>query len=591
MRPASILVTPSLDAAREVLLDELNIDWVPMTAQEFAERVLAPLEAEMRAGHALLSALQEGRQRRSRPSPVGEYIERSRPASPDYLLGREPAWSDIREGIAVARECDEQVHTSAQAILAGGSDQRALVITGTAASGKSTAIMRLAIRLWADGVSTYWLDEQSNVDPHGLREIVGETTEPIAIVVDDADLFGRSTTTWARDLPQLRPGVLMAFAVRSTKLEGLLDAATLGVEPFQIPMPNLTDSDIDGLLNVLDRHNRLGILKGRSHDEQVRAFAKEAGRQLLVAMIKATSGQELRDKVYAEFAELTDLKKRIYATVALVNSQRYSLDRDELMIAAGAADNETLNAVEELVRANIIDRDDLYHNYRARHRYIADELINGAATRPYVGPVLANVCFAFATRVQDDMPRHARPWRRLIRFISHQYIRQIVSPADGARVYDRLEDVLQWDYHYWLQRGSLEVEDGDLERATNFLSQARALSTGDPKVETAYAYLLMKKAARNPSHSGARAWLDDGWETLEEMIEATGRVDAYPYHVLGSQGLAWARRAPLTLLEKRAVLASLLRIVEEGVRHHPRAQDLAALLRDLKGDWLSTTVS
>ena len=157
-------------------------------------------------------------------------------------------------------------------------------------------------------------------------------------------------------------------------------------------------------------------------------------------------------------------------------------------------------------------------------------------------------------------------------------------------MYDRLEDVLSWDYHYWLQRGSFEVEDGDLERATNFLSQARALSPGDAKVETAYAFLLMKKAAKNPNHADARAWLEEGWETLSEMAQTSGRVDPYPYHILGSQELSWARHAPLTVVEKRRVLASLLKTLEEGVKYHPRAEDLAKLRADLTNEWLGTTV-
>lgn len=591
LRPGSCLVTPTLDPARRIVLTELNIDWIPMTAAEFAERMLVGMKAEVEAGHRVLASRADAEQRVS-PRLVIDLLAESRPKSGDYLLGTEPAWSDIQEGVAVERECDAELHALAQSIIQGWSDQRCMVITGTAASGKSTCAMRLALRLSATGIATYWIDEESNIDPHSLRELVTATSDPVAIFVDDADLFGRIATSWARDLPTLRPHVLLVLCVRSTKLDSLVDQAAVGSGAYTCAMPPLADSDIDALLATLDHHNRLGILKGRTPAEQFEAFSREAGRQLLVAMIKATSGRELRERVFDEFAELPSEKKFIYAMIALVHSQRFTLDRDEILAAIGQSGNETLNSIEQLAQSGIITRRDILRNYRTRHRYIADELINGSAARPYIAGVLESVCFAFATRVRDDMPRHARPWRRLIRFLNHQYIKKIVAPEDGRRVYARVEDILTSDFHFWLQRGSFELvlDDGDLGLATNFLGQARGLAPGDIKVETAYAHLLMKKAARNPSHSEAPDWLDEGRDTLLGIIEGTGSTDPYPYHVLGSQGLSWVRRAPLSDIEKRGVLASLLRVSEKALSFHPHADDLAALHRDIKAEWLATTV-
>jgi hypothetical protein len=591
LRPGSCLVCPSLNPARKVLLRELHVDWVPMTAEEFAGEVLSELDEAVAEGHRLLRAKYEADVRRSRPRLVSELASVGGSASAEYLLGQEPTWADIQHGVAVARECDEGVYEIARMVLSSGEACPPLVVTGTAGSGKSTCLMRLALRLSAEGVPVYWLDEQSNVEPHSLREVVLESQDPLAILVDDADLFGRMITGWARELPQLRAGVLFGAALRSPKVDGLLDAGTLGIQPYESAMPHLTDPDIDALLEVLDRYNRLGVLKGKSRGERVEAFRREAGRQLLVAMIQATSGKKLREKVFKEFAELPDDKKLLYAIVCLVHSQRYTLDRDEILIATGEATNELLNSLETLVQRHVIVRDTLYSGYRARHRMIADELVNAMEFRPFIGPVLQGVCFAFATRVRPDMPRSARPWRRLIRFVNHDYITQIVTPEVGREMYGRLEDLLTWDYHYWLQRGSLEVEKGDLELATNFLGQAKSLAPGERNVETEYAYLLTKKAARNPTHPSAAEWFDDGREALEELIETFGKRDPYPCHVLGSQGLAWARHGNLPSLEKRGLLAKLLEAVNAGIENHPRADDLRVLKRDLEAEWLLTAVS
>jgi len=388
----------------------------------------------------------------------------------------------------------------------------------------------------------------------------------------------------------VKPGVLFAVAVRSTRLEGILDRETLGAETLEISMPHLSDADIDSLINVLDMENRLGVLKGLSHADRVSAFQKEAGRQLLVAMIQATSGRLFREKVLEEFQELSPLQRQIYAALCLVSSQRWTMDRQEIILACGSLGNEMLDAVESLARRNVITRRDIHSNYGARHRVIADEIVHAMEFRQYMATVLEGVCFAFASGVNSGLPRSNRQWRRLIRFLNHQFILQVATPDVGRHVYENVEKILHWDYHYWLQRASLEVEQGDLNLATNFLDQARSISPGERLIETEYAYLLIKRASKSPEHGNAEEWFAEGRKYLEELIAQTGSRDSYPYHVLGSQGLAWARQAKIPVLEKRELLKELMEIVKSGVSFHPRSEDLPTLAKDLEKEWLLTAV-
>src|SRR5262249_1374296 len=148
-----------------------------------------------------------------------------------------------------------------------------------------------------------------------------------------------------------------------------------------------------------------------------------------------------------------------------------SLDREEILLAAGNATNETLNALETLVRRHVVVRSDVQTGYMARHRVIADELVSAMEFRPFIGSVMEGVCFAFASRVSPNGPRTTRAWRKLIRFVNHAFLLRLAPYDVGRAIYARIEDALRWDYNYWLQRGSLEVEQGDLELATNFLGQ------------------------------------------------------------------------------------------------------------------------
>ena len=93
-----------------------------------------------------------------------------------------------------------------------------LIITGTAGSGKSTTLMRLALRLSGDGIRTYWIDERTNLKPHLLGRTVQDTEEPVAVLIDDADLWGRTLTNWAIEIPKIRAGVLLCVALRASRI-------------------------------------------------------------------------------------------------------------------------------------------------------------------------------------------------------------------------------------------------------------------------------------------------------------------------------------------------------------------------------------
>lgn len=593
LRPGSYLVCPRISPAREYFLRELNLDWIAMETAEFWREVLQQLRSAADEGHEALREKQAGEERQSIPHLVSTLASESREHKGEYLLGHEPTWGDLQMGRAIERDCDGDIYATARGILEGSRPAAPLVLGGTAGSGKSTSLMRLGLRLTGDGIPVYWIDESSNIDPYRLRPLILQSKGGIAILVDDADLWGRTLTAWAQELPSLRPGVLFACGLRTTKVEGLLDTETLGgTARHEISMPPLTDGDIEHLIAVLDRNNRLGILKGKSYAQRVEAFRQEsgAGRQLLVAMIQATSGVKLKEKVFEEFKELPESQRLLYGIVCFVYSQRYTLQRDELLLASGAADNETLNAAEALVQRHLVIREDVQSGYRARHRVVAEELAEAAEFRPFAFAVLDGVCFAFANRVSPAMPRTSRPWRRLIRFMNHAYLLRVTTPENGREIYTRLEGSLHWDYHYWLQRGSLEVEAGDLERATHYLDQARSLRPDNRMVETEYGYLMMKKAARNPAAPNAAQLFQAGFDLLEGLIDQGSKDSPYPYHVIGSQGLGWARRGGMRLIEKRVLLQKLWDMVKAGRAQFPLSRDLKLLEEDLKRELLSTAL-
>jgi len=109
-------------------------------------------------------------------------------------------------------------------------------------------------------------------------------------------------------------------------------------------------------------------------------------------------------------------------------------------------------------------------------------------------------------------------------------------------------------------------------------------------VDTERAYLWFAQALEQPNTETARVLAADAKATLEFLIERWGKSDPYPFHVLGSQGLSWARRGIPIAGERERFLRSLVNHVEAGCHAHPSVSDLKQLLNDLKKEYLQIAV-
>ncbi len=592
LRPTSLLVTKDLPLPRRDILRDLRIEWVQGTAEEFANEILPQLHNEARRGFVFIG--QHVETLATDYIPLAGELAAERPnLQTEYLLGDEPQWSDLVSGRAVERSHDRSLLVVAEEVLAGKRQSTAIAITGTAGTGKSTALMSLALKLSGNGIPVLWVDKDSEARPLKMRDRVRSADRKIVLAIDDADMYGRELVGLLRGLVPGSKDFLFVFAIRSGKLEEVTGAikATGDVLVHEHVVPPLTDPDIDGLIQVLSRNNRLGILTGASPSERRKAFRDQAGRQLLVAMIQATSGVNFERKAQDEYVELDASQKYPYGLIAVATSLRYSLSKDEVLLAQGDSAEEALLAIDRLAARHLIITSQSKNEYRCRHRVIADLVFDKLKELAEMTEVLAGLAWALASKVAPNLDRHTRTPRFLARVINHDFLLGSIGFMDARQLYSRLEAILGWDYHYWLQRGSLEVEAGDIRKAENFLGAARSLGSADFRVETAYAYMLMRKAWEAPQDLHAEEFLETGIRDLDYVIEHWGRISEYPYHVLGSQGLAWVHRSSWNREKKRVFLLRLTNAVEQGLKYHPRGQNLPRLHEDLRRETLLTVVT
>jgi SIR2-like domain len=579
MRPRSYLITPHLPKDRQHLLATYNIQLVKSTADQFAEEVLSQLEQSASDGFRSIRARQGLTAGRMILPSVSDLASQPSPPQSDYLWGAQPTWNDIRSGQAVERTFE----TSLPDLPESG----CVIVTGTAGTGVSTTLMRLSLALAADG-DVRWLGPNHEFDARELSNFFKHHNEPLIVCADDADTFGRGLSDLVHDVVDEYTHVLLVIGLRAARLDQLLPAWRAdGVRKVEITVPELEDVDIDLLLGSLSRHNKLGALKPLDPAERVEKLRYTCGRQLIVAMYEATHNDNFEHKLTQEGTSLPPEQRLIYAITCLASSLRFALTRDEILAAASDVSNTGLFALNRLAARGILTQKT--NTYKARHRVIAELITDSLRKNGQLLPSYLGLTRTMAARY-DPAKQKAREGKLLTALLGHRRIARNFEMSDARVIYNEVEEFCKDDYHFWLQRGSLEVQDGSLAYARPYLLSAKDGGEHDHRVHTEWAYYLLKDAWKNPRRSDAAGQVAEAQEILLGRLEKCEGDDVYAWHVFGSQMLAWLRRSPLSSDVKQREFEAVKRRLEGAVRQHPTDRELRSLLQEIQGEWLSMAI-
>lgn len=575
LRQRSYLVVPSLNRSKEALLARYNVVWIKNTAQQFATLLSSFGEARQAGNQMIRQGFDSWGP--ARIPTVQEVAERSVRTDGEYLLGAEPVWEDVDRSRIAKRSCFEDIWAHATRRQGSGQGRRFIVITGTAGVGKTSALMVLGMRLSAAGQTVGWIDKATYFDRSNFRRALEETKLAV-LLMNDADVYGRGLSEMVRDALEVTPNLLLVCEMRSSKVESCLQSHVLqGIDVKEYTVPGLGDEDIEAILDVLEREHRLGQLKGKSRDRRRAIFKKQAGRQLLVAMHIATSGRSFEVKVHDELQSMSDPQRLIYGLISVATAHRFALRKEDIGIACGVDSSmDWVRLVSQLERRKLILLDG-NSAYIARHRVVAQFAYDSLVERGQLGPVTYGLIRIGATKTTARTVRNAMSARLLRTFLNHNYVMRVGVPQ-ARQLYSAFEAGLAWSHHFWLHRGALEVEQGDLGLAENFLHQASAINPKDVLVDTELAYLMMKKANASPGTPTGTELVKEALALLDGVVNRRSDQAGHAYHIAARQGLLWAASIG-SRDERYEFLDALKRRAEAGVR-----LDKSKMMRDALTD-------
>ena len=338
LRPKSFIIIPKLSKPKQINLGNYNIEWIPKTFQEFVREFLLPLQNATKVGIQKIRNTSSTSEINDIPMVSDLMTQNISQHRSLYLLGAEPTWRDMTEGIAIERDKEKEW---TQKILSYKKREVTpiFIITGTAGDGKTSFAMKIALALSDQNYIIGWIDRHSNIPPEKIIPLVEKNNNINALFIDTPDVYGSGFPQIISTLAKKNILKTIVLIIRSNKVDNITESPLFkqgyknGILEEFTTYP-LSDNEIDKILNILDQKNRLGALKGKSIDEQRSIFRdkSKSGRQLLVAMIESTSGQKFKDKIYDESEELDENSKAIYYLVSVATANNHYLLKEEIML-------------------------------------------------------------------------------------------------------------------------------------------------------------------------------------------------------------------------------------------------------------------
>ena len=299
----------------------------------------------------------------------------------EFYRGYDNGWGCITQDLDVRRSFSDSVLVDT--VLLAEEDRRSaelFMLKGPGGNGKSVSLKRIA---WEAGVSYDQLALYPT-GPAGLRieplaEIHRLTDKRIFLFVDHVALVRNEL----RDLLQAARSRSMPLSVIGAERDNEWNIYCEQLEPFvcqDFPVRYLNEQEIGKLLDLLESHDALGLLKELAFEDRVSKFVEGAQRQLLVALHEATLGIPFEDIVVDEFRRIEpEVARNLYLDICALHQFGAPVRAGLISRVSGIRfeqfQTQFIQPLENIIRVTEEGHSrDVY--YSSRHQHIAEIVFN-----------------------------------------------------------------------------------------------------------------------------------------------------------------------------------------------------------------------
>ena len=516
-RPSFYLVSPHIDEDARSLYATLNVHVVPATFGNFMhalDRGIPVISRSLKV-HDTVQELPIRRHYRTTARETAlvrdalscdlMHIRNDMPYTPqgpdEFYRGYDNGWGAIIQRLDAHRRISEELLHKALFDNTYQRSQHLFVIKGPAGAGKTIVLKRTA---WDAATSldavVLWLETGGTIKPDVILEVAELTGKRIYIFVDRLSMNTDNVSHVLRTAKERGKPLTIIGAERDLDWNTYCLSLDEKWSPVEARISHLSTGEIEGLLDLLERHGSLGILAGQSRSEQIDAFMNRADRQLLVALHEATRGKRFEDIIYEEFTSIAPEQARLlYLDIATMHqfgvpARAGTISRIS-RIRFRDFEREFFKPLENvvLVSHNPTTND---YQYETRHARVATLVFQQACPE---GEARANQLIRILRGLDIGYTSDQRVLLDIVR--GRNLSKKMPSVAAGREVYRTATEIAPQEGFVLQQWAIFEFvhPEGSLQEAERIANRARDLDPRSQSIIHTQAEIARKCAISAPS--------------------------------------------------------------------------------------------
>jgi len=590
-RPKSYLITPSLSVVKaDNYRKEYNVEHISGTTADFLKWLenisnFLPSKADIlkytfpNLGRVLADVKDQDKNASDlkifseafNKVPTDYQVQAERSA---FLMGASPTWNDIFRELDIPRTTTTVLYEELSDILSSEINRmNVFALFGTAGSGKSTILKRLALRLSQNGHATYLSYSDNLADPNLIGNAIRLIDRQVIICFDNAENIEYGLNKLITAFNKLRFPPIIILAARSSSYNKIGRTINPDVNYRPIDLPDLDDHEIVDLIDKLDKNRLLGVLNGKPEKQRFDAFKNVAKKQILIAMKEATTGRLFEDIMSDEFDKIEPYEAQVLAICIALNTERgFTNSKQDFVGFSIAKRSDALGYLNGTLKGTIIFGGPINNDkIMIRHRLVAEHFIKHCASSTTLRDAYIRVLSILAPEL-TNLSGPSRKFNLYRNLINHQLLyERFHKNIDEARaVYDSIAEFFKNNFQFWLQYGCLELEgsEGNFDLAENYINQAESLYERSGYVKNAKASLYYKKALIQDNFAKAIEYKDMADEISKGLLEY-GYENSYIYDIYCQGRYEFTKKWVYDLTQKKDEIKHLISTVIRGIENHP----------------------
>lgn len=452
-----------------------------------------------------------------------------------FYRGYKPDWKDLLDDVpAVLTQYGVALSRLNEAFARGASY---FVITGPAGSGKSTMLKWLALSSSDDGRRVYFMPSKVESIVDVISRLEEANSDRYMVFVDRLDYFRKDLSCIKNKFPKVLLVGAESIRIWDRRLKDYLDS------PGVYSVKGIDEVDADEILEKLRKFGPWTRLSNMKPVERRREILERSKRQLLIALMEATTGSGFDEIVGRDFSGVDEDDMVFFLAVCIATMHRCHLS---MSMASRLASKLEKCESPKIIAARLVGAIEERNGcYVARHPVYARKVLEIVDNIGLVSRAIGMLLGVFTSYPHPVVKHVDSVGAALFKsIINHKFLSDSLRSDEGAviDVYSRYEKYFESDGLYWLQYGLSLRSFNRQKEAYDRLATAYNAYPHDHTIHAFAQQKLILAASELTSDDLAKQYMDEAVQMLGKLDQFFESDDTYPIVTLAEGHVRVLRR-------------------------------------------------